>query len=1104
MRPAGVLFLGDFWHRRGAIPVAPLAAAVEAFRAWRAPTLLLAGNHDMATLDGRLHALDAVAAAAPEGNVQVIAEPCTALGAAWLPYRRKPAEINAALEAAAAARPAAVFCHADVLGANVNESHQSALGLTPSAFGLAGDAVRGVYSGHYHKPQRLEAKDASHPPIEYVGSPYQQSFSEEGQDKRLLVFSNDGAWTKLDEIALDVGPRHYSVELKDLMANAGSAAALVRNAAVESEALAAIGVAAHEAAQRAGRATHTRARMPRTGDRVRVTLDESAAKSAAVEAAAEAIVSSARDAGVAIDVRRAEEAVPERIEGATSMAPATLLRAYADSSGKLSPQGLAEALALLEQLAAEGVSGEQRPPVHIVFDRVAVDGFGPFKNEVIYELRGRGVRVVTGDNQDGSGSSVGSNGAGKTSLVMAPLWALSGETDPRPQGSTMSGLTGGDVVNDFCDQARVRLEGTVNGEPFVVERVATRKTKGKSLSFTLGDRDLTMQEMRLTQEAIDDALLPAQLLSAVAFHGQHTISVGSIIDSTDNQMKEAMTRVVRSMELWVQASAEASSRLKDTKLCAVAANAEASKVQEFVKRLNDQAAACEEREAAWEQANVGAVDAAERRAESLRNAAGRSQSSLGDARGALARTVTEARALAQAAAREAAAAEAMEDDPSADESSPEVARLVKIEAEQRVLDQQAAGADKAAATSNAERKALLARAATVIGDDNGMAHCDRCLQPVNADVLREGRERLQREADAVAARVATQDVSAQVFREQAAALASEVLTARREAMAAQQAAATRKAERTANLRALTAALQRADAALMTADRAFAQAGNDGGVVEDADAAATQQLDVSAATMREYIATLDKACDAALALADEATEAHFALTQAQAAASTARDAPNPHEGERRRLQSFANDEAIKLGAAKEEVTRLADCEAVAKELDAALGRRGIQSYVLDEALGTLQARTCKFLEELSGGFITLGLSATTASKSKSGGALQRVSREIRVRSSSGEMIPRSLKQCSGGERRRVALALALAYGELAAERSAVRVELLVLDEALGHLDDEGMAAAARLFKQLRRGTVLVVCQANSAIEGAFDFTDVVIKEGDSASVHSFAT
>ena len=47
----------------------------------------------------------------------------------------------------------------------------------------------------------------------------------------------------------------------------------------------------------------------------------------------------------------------------------------------------------------------------------------------MYNLVGRGFCVVTGRNEDDLGSE--SNGAGKSALVMAPLWALTGKSDAR-------------------------------------------------------------------------------------------------------------------------------------------------------------------------------------------------------------------------------------------------------------------------------------------------------------------------------------------------------------------------------------------------------------------------------------------------------------------------------------------------------------------------------------------------------------------------------------------------------------------------------------------------------------------------------------------------
>ena len=46
---------------------------------------------------------------------------------------------------------------------------------------------------------------------------------------------------------------------------------------------------------------------------------------------------------------------------------------------------------------------------------------------------------------------------------------------------------------------------------------------------------------------------------------------------------------------------------------------------------------------------------------------------------------------------------------------------------------------------------------------------------------------------------------------------------------------------------------------------------------------------------------------------------------------------------------------------------------------------------------------------------------------------------------GQLVPRSLAQLSGGERRRVALALALGFADLVRSRGRLTCNLLVLDE-----------------------------------------------------------
>lgn len=244
----GVAFLGDFWHARGSLPVRPLNAVLEEMARWRdIPLLMLVGNHDQVTAGGEEHSLEAVAAAAAAAGspAHVFERPALFLGALWLPYRRDPAELSAAIaEAAAAAEsdpPSVVFAHTDVIGAAANDAYQCGKGLEPEAFPAR------AWLGHYHKPhvvggggsseegggnevqrgRKKKKKKKLTSVVEYVGSPYQVSRAEAGQRKALVVLQGlpDSSpspslsaeieprhdWSELTRVPLDVGPRHFDL-----------------------------------------------------------------------------------------------------------------------------------------------------------------------------------------------------------------------------------------------------------------------------------------------------------------------------------------------------------------------------------------------------------------------------------------------------------------------------------------------------------------------------------------------------------------------------------------------------------------------------------------------------------------------------------------------------------------------------------------------------------------------------------------------------------------------------------------------------------------------------------------------------------------------------
>ncbi|CAN0382146.1 unnamed protein product, partial [Phaeothamnion confervicola] len=196
------------------------------------------------TLGGAVHSLEPLRFAFPRPNQAVVfAEPTVFLGALWLPHDRDPQRMAVTLaataaEAAAVTEPGAVmsaggtaeaaaaaegseaaaadgdkviraiFCHADVRGAITNGGSGSRAFLGAGAF----PAGIPIYSGHYHKPHIVggsQGRDAAATGrVRYVGSPYQTTLAEAGQQKALLVLSAR-TWQDLDVIPLALGRRHF-------------------------------------------------------------------------------------------------------------------------------------------------------------------------------------------------------------------------------------------------------------------------------------------------------------------------------------------------------------------------------------------------------------------------------------------------------------------------------------------------------------------------------------------------------------------------------------------------------------------------------------------------------------------------------------------------------------------------------------------------------------------------------------------------------------------------------------------------------------------------------------------------------------------------------
>ena len=278
------------------------------------------------------------------------------------------------------------------------------------------------------------------------------SRGEAGQQKALLVLDAAAGWKVQEEIPLDVGPRHYDVKYP-LVVDPGESE--------QSTAAAATTLSLPEGLRR--------------GDRVRLTLAPEHIKSQTKS------LKSLTAQGIAVELVTPvnQPSAAPRISTAEELGPLELFSTYAALRG-LSRGRVQRGIDLISQITTSQQQQKNHHPfsVSLSFSAVEVEGYFSFVQPVRYDLQKRGLVVVTGkvvvennNNNTVATTNVGaeSNGAGKTALVMAPLWALTGDVDSRSEigggAGRGGGLTNADVVNEDCKSARVKVEGEVDGVP---------------------------------------------------------------------------------------------------------------------------------------------------------------------------------------------------------------------------------------------------------------------------------------------------------------------------------------------------------------------------------------------------------------------------------------------------------------------------------------------------------------------------------------------------------------------------------------------------------------------------------------------------------------
>lgn len=200
VKSGGYLFNGgDLFDQRGLIPTACWDLVYEERSKWLEMGIRHIdniGNHDQEDRDGEIHPLRVFESFL---GWHVCTKPTLIEDLGWvvIPYTHG---LEASLGEALEAEPRALFVHAGIKSAFRNDKSRDTDGISIDLFK---DFPR-VFSGHYHFRHEVEN-------VQYIGSPYQQSFAEAGQNKGFLLYNDKTG--KIDFHEIPGTPKHYDVEL---------------------------------------------------------------------------------------------------------------------------------------------------------------------------------------------------------------------------------------------------------------------------------------------------------------------------------------------------------------------------------------------------------------------------------------------------------------------------------------------------------------------------------------------------------------------------------------------------------------------------------------------------------------------------------------------------------------------------------------------------------------------------------------------------------------------------------------------------------------------------------------------------------------------------
>ena len=201
--------------------------------------------------------------------------------------------------------------------------------------------------------------------------------------------------------------------------------------------------------------------------------------------------------------------------------------------------------------------------------------------------------------------------------------------------------------------------------------------------------------------------------------------------------------------------------------------------------------------------------------------------------------------------------------------------------------------------------------------------------------------------------------------------------------------------------------------------------------------------------------------------------------------------NPFAAHKLAILKKIEENEVKL---KEEMDKVAKAEVranILQEATVVLGPAGVRAHILDTVTPFLNDRTSHYLGTLSDGAISAVW--TTLSKTAKGEVREKFSIEV-TNNLGGE----SFDELSGGEKRKVRIACAMALQDLVATRATKPIQLFIADEVDHAIDPAGLERLMAVLEQKarERGTVLVI--SHNSLADWIDNIITVVKDGQYSS------